>query len=416
MGRLGAFVKVLLVLLLLYGAQAGVKGLDDDGVGFTEELSEGGTSPFNNDTDGDGLTDDVEISSSSNPTLVDTDDDGVDDKAELRIGTNQTVADTDDDGLTDADELTCSADPTIADTDDDGLLDGQEQQLRMNPASSDTDDDGLNDSNERRGESNPREQDTDGDALLDGREASIGTNLTNLDTDGDGLSDRHEVKARGPVGDGDPLRKDIFLEVSYDSRSDSLSSSQERNLERAFAGAPVSNPDGSSGISLHVRADSEPSDVPSSVSPDEYWGTSGVNDQTFDEKGEGFYHVLIVEDIENRREEAVGISKFDSAMVEEDSGGRHNAGSTTMHELGHMLGILQGDFRGIDSREVSYYEYASIMNYNSPTGTYRYSSTGGASSHDDWEAIEKNQDAPPVDNISVDAPPDVEWEPEECSA
>lgn len=37
-----------------------------------------------------------------------------------------------------------------------------------------------------------------------------------------------------------------------------------------------------------------------------------------------------------------------------------------LHELGHTLGLRPSLFRGIDSREVSYSDYPSAMNYNQP--------------------------------------------------
>ena len=73
-------------------------------------------------------------------------------------GDDVTPTDTDGDGLSDALELTLGTDPNDADTDDDGLLDGQEP----NPAQ-DSDGDGL---------SNPLDPDSDNDGLLDGTEAA----------------------------------------------------------------------------------------------------------------------------------------------------------------------------------------------------------------------------------------------------
>jgi hypothetical protein len=96
------------------------------------------------DSDGDGLTDDVETTvHGTNPTVWDTDDDGVSDGAEIQSGTDpftpnsgattSTGVDSDSDGLADADETATGTDPFVADTDSDGWLDGNEVLLGSGP-------------------------------------------------------------------------------------------------------------------------------------------------------------------------------------------------------------------------------------------------------------------------------------------
>lgn len=97
-----------------------------------------------------------------------------------------------------------------------------------------------------------------------------------LDTDEDGLPDHWEEAGKGIDADGDgvvdlklasmwanPLRKDAFLEVDWLNPRTSGATSPWSNepapgvMARAaavFAAAPVSNPDGSTGITLHVDA------------------------------------------------------------------------------------------------------------------------------------------------------------------
>lgn len=94
--------------------------VDGDGVGIREEFLNG-TDPNNPDTDGDGLTDDVEIRNTvlvnainlidpnrypanvkSNPVLADADGDLLNDKAEIERGLDPNNADTDGDGIGDA--------------------------------------------------------------------------------------------------------------------------------------------------------------------------------------------------------------------------------------------------------------------------------------------------------------------------
>ncbi len=86
------------------------------------------------------------------------------------------------------------------------------------------------------------------------------------DADGDGLLDSWEQNGFNPDGDGtidvdlpafgaNPLRKDVFVEVdclvatnhSHCPRQDAIA-----KVVQSYANAPVSNPDGTTGVQLHV--------------------------------------------------------------------------------------------------------------------------------------------------------------------
>ena len=87
-----------------------------------------------NDADGDGLTDEFEVSRGLDPNdpsdaAQDRDGDGLSNLQEFELGTNIDAADTDGDGIPDGEELALGTDPLSSDTDGDGLLDGQEVQL-----------------------------------------------------------------------------------------------------------------------------------------------------------------------------------------------------------------------------------------------------------------------------------------------
>ena len=86
--------------------------------------------------------------------------------------------------------------------------------------------------------------------------------VADTDQDGDGLLDRWETAGFDANGDGvidvdlpamgaNPLRQDIFLELDYEAARaptrDGIAA-----MKRAFALAPRPNPDGSTGITLHV--------------------------------------------------------------------------------------------------------------------------------------------------------------------
>ena len=144
-----------------------------------------------NDTDGDGILDNVEMTTDritdgnddspiqyTSPWQWDSDNDGIDDNYELtedisvEVGlqtTNPVKWDTDDDFASDSDELNgwmiytyyqdyseqyasdepVTSDPLDSDTDDDGLLDGKEMWWGSDPRNEDdTDGDGLSDAND----------------------------------------------------------------------------------------------------------------------------------------------------------------------------------------------------------------------------------------------------------------------------
>jgi hypothetical protein len=254
-------------------------GQDSDGDGLLDRHERTfDTDPTRADTDGDGLADPVELDGPTDPTLVDTDDDGLDDPAELDAGTDPTVADTDGDGLTDGQEATDGTDPLADDTDGDTLLDSREAAfgtdplavdsdgdsldddtelaVGMAPLLADTDDDGLSDPDESDGGTDPLLADTDDDGLADGEEVALGTDPTDPDTDGDRLLDGWEVAGESadgaPLPGADPLRMDLYVELLRPVEGDRLTEREEETLVRYWAEMPVQNPDGSTGIDIHV--------------------------------------------------------------------------------------------------------------------------------------------------------------------
>ena len=208
---------------------------DNDGLSDVEEAQHG-TDPSNADTDGDGLSDGVEVHSGrTDPLDDDSDDDGLLDGNEdanhdgitQDTETDPTLADSDSDGLTDGLELglttpqgtgtdpavfvadadpATTTDPLEADTDNGGVWDGFEDKNhngKVDPGETtplnaaddvDADGDGVDNSTELELGLDPFNPDSDGDGLMDGIEVH-GQNPTHplsSDTDGDGLSDGEE--------------------------------------------------------------------------------------------------------------------------------------------------------------------------------------------------------------------------------
>ena len=112
-----------------------------------------GVDPDDTDTDGDGLSNYLEIyKTGTDPLLIDSNNDGLNDGdedadgdgltniQEIELGTDISKRDTDADGLSDYEEVfTYHTDPCEFDTDNDGLGDGDEIYLGLNPLVAKTD-------------------------------------------------------------------------------------------------------------------------------------------------------------------------------------------------------------------------------------------------------------------------------------
>ena len=173
--------------------------LDQDNDAISDEDERRlGTNPASDDSDNDGVKDNLELGADlSNPT--DTDKDGIIDaldedddndtlltSKEIALGTDPRNADTDDDALSDADEvnnLKIATNPLNADTDNDGITDGSEVGSDPNQPM-DSDKDGTIDA---------LDEDDDNDGIPTALEIQVNSDPLNADSDGDGISDAIEI-------------------------------------------------------------------------------------------------------------------------------------------------------------------------------------------------------------------------------
>lgn len=356
-----------------YTRNQGDRDSDGDGIPNTKEIQLG-LDPSNVDTDSDGLDDRVELNGPTNPLLQDTDNDSLTDGWEVDNELNATSKDTDGDGLDDGRELELGTNPLEIDTDADGVPDGREIELNIDPLSPDSDGDGLNDKREITGPSNVTLFDTDEDGLSDGREFELNTSPVNTDTDNDSLTDTHElsngtdpriadtdgdnlldgweVRKAAPNGaklpEADPLRKDIYVQVSKSKQSLRIFDNDRAFVRAAFNEINVANPDGSTGIDVHfddypfqlpqrsvISGQDEAEDVLNRYSPNDYVGTvQGVGDR------EGIYHhVMLVRISEEAEIDTVAQSPGYRMVVDEDATNR--AGSIPLRDRLIIRGLLQ---------------------------------------------------------------------------
>lgn len=157
---------------------------DKDGIADEQEAIYT-TDPNNPDTDGDKLSDGLEVFSfHTNPLIKDTDEDRLTDYEEASIiGTSPLKKDTDGNGITD----------DLEDLDKDTINNYDEIMLGSNPKLDDTDFDKLKDGDEKTRGTKLDNADTDGDGLSDFKEVELGTNPLVKDTDNDGILDGDEI-------------------------------------------------------------------------------------------------------------------------------------------------------------------------------------------------------------------------------
>jgi hypothetical protein len=242
-------------------------------------------------------------------------------------------------------------------------------------------------------------------------ECYSGTDPNDDDTDDDGIKDGDEffgtadgLQLRG-FG-ADPCHKDLFLECDWlgvDGADDTVPEERDRNkpnqnqIDRvvaAFASAPVNNPDGMTGIAMHVDVgdfgggdyagnDSLLNTVENPMDPGNFVNDefNTVKTNNFDVNRDGYFYYMI-----SCEQYSFDGTATDSSGIAELSGNdfivavgqyftdpaqpglpvgngastdSNIVGNTLMHELGHCLSLRHGG--DVDSNYKP--NYNSIMNY-----------------------------------------------------
>ena len=242
--------------------------------------------------------------------------------------------------------------------------------------------------------------DRDGDGLLDKWE------IHGIDTDGDGIPEI-DLPAMG----ADPDHKDIFLEIDTLSGSTGIPASVLADVRTAFANAPVSNPSGRTGITLHTIVDEpnlppvvyiSPPDAQVAALKSDWFGTSAerTGSRWLSEIRPARLRVFrycVWGGSQSGGSSGWGEIPGDDFIVTLDPATFPNItdndrAGTLMHELGHTLGLLHGGGDHIGHKP----NYLSVMNYS-----FQFESTLSAI-FNAWTLDFSREELPLVDEGALD--------------
>lgn len=226
--------------------------------------------------------------------------------------------------------------------------------------------------------------DADGDGVCDAAENRYGTSPNNSDTDGDSISDTAELYGFGGVDlryhGASPRKKDIFVELDYYPNLKPLPAALDR-VTAAFAGAPVSNPDGSTGVALHLVLGQQIDEADADMDLNPAWADFDViKAEYFAARRAPFFHYgLIAHRYDGGSSSGLsrGIPGHDFMVTMGNwptpGGTEQQQAGTIMHELGHNIGLMHGGNENANRKA----NYLSLMSYHYQLGGLRVDGADG---------------------------------------
>ena len=226
--------------------------------------------------------------------------------------------------------------------------------------------------------------DTDGDSLCDAAEDRYSTNPNSTDTDGDNISDAVELFGSQGVDlryfGADPRKKDLFIEADYYPGLAPGSAAID-TVVASFCRCAVSNPDGTTGIALHINLNQQidPADADSDLNP--VWTDFDViKNKYFPARRAQFFHyVVFANQYDGGSSSGIsrGIPGHDFVVTlgnwSTPGGTVQQQAGTLMHEFGHNLGLRHGGGENENYKP----NYLSIMSYNYQLNGLTFDGVGG---------------------------------------
>jgi hypothetical protein len=234
--------------------------------------------------------------------------------------------------------------------------------------------------------------DSDGDGLPDSVETNThvfvsrtdtGTDPKNWDSDADGIADGDEVlgTAAGlnlPAMGTNPLRKNILIEYDWFEDGNECAAHSHRPtaatvkvVSATFAGSPVRNPDGSTGVTvIHDYGQGGAFSGGNRIADSDGVIDGGVSDSDFANyrannfaaNRQGYFHYALLPHRYGTNSESSGQAHIvgDNLIVSlYCQNTDYNVAATIVHELGHNLGLRHGG--NVDTNYKP--NYNSVMNY-----------------------------------------------------
>jgi len=213
---------------------------------------------------------------------------------------------------------------------------------------------------------------------IDGTDPDPAAAAGGVDSDGDGFSDAMEeqqmtAEALGVDEPADPEHKDVYIYIDYYTAPDW---NAVEDVKAAFEEGDVENPDGTTGITLHVIRGNQvknPRDYfPDACEDDdglrqaEWANFDTIKDGSFPAKWIPIAHYVLWADMMGPMDGSSGCSRgipgHDLLVTLggwKDRGTRLEQAGTLMHELGHNLGLRHGGNEDYNWKP----NYLSVMNY-----------------------------------------------------